>query len=383
MSWVPNPREYPEGRLFCLDLLRGIDMFYLAIGSVVLRELMKLWNVSDATQGFFTTHYWYGFTLYDLIMPLFIFMCGAAVPFSLERRIHNSRNRPFDDSTIRRFPSPSISPYWKHVLGRFAMLWVLGMFTQGELQSFDLHRISPYNNTLQTIAFGYLVTAAVVLIRPRWIQLAIPVALTVAYGLIVHFGGDYTKDGNVTMAFELKILNSFLPADNAQTANVVKHGYTWFLPSMMFPVITLAGYFSTKLLQRKKAGWLVVGGWLLVVGGWLLYACGVEMVKHIFTVSFTLQAIGWSALSLALLYVVTDVWKIRRGTGWLLLFGQFALTAYICEAILRGTLKGVWTRFFGGLDRFFPSSWSALIAAIGYSLVVFAVLIVRRRLKAK
>ena len=121
----------------------------------------------------------------------------------------------------------------------------------------------------------------------------------------------------------------------------------------------------------------------MVVGGWLLYACGVEMVKHIFTVSFTLQAIGWSVLSLALLYVVTDVWKIRRGTGWLLLFGQFALTAYICEAILRGTLKGVWTRFFGGLDRFFPSSWSALIAAIGYSLVVFAVLIVRRRLKAK
>ena len=55
--------------------------------------------------------------------------------------------------------------YWRHVLGRVALLWVLGMVAQGELLSFDLHRISFFNNTLQTIACGYLIAAAVALIE--------------------------------------------------------------------------------------------------------------------------------------------------------------------------------------------------------------------------
>ena len=31
----PSPAEYPESRLFSLDLLRGIDMFYLAVFAFV------------------------------------------------------------------------------------------------------------------------------------------------------------------------------------------------------------------------------------------------------------------------------------------------------------------------------------------------------------
>ena len=32
-------------------------------------------------------HHWGGFTAWDLIMPLFLFIVGAAMPFSLGRRI--------------------------------------------------------------------------------------------------------------------------------------------------------------------------------------------------------------------------------------------------------------------------------------------------------
>ena len=32
-------------------------------------------------------HPWGGFALWDIIMPLFIFMCGAAIPFALTRRL--------------------------------------------------------------------------------------------------------------------------------------------------------------------------------------------------------------------------------------------------------------------------------------------------------
>lgn len=370
-TWIPIPSDYPPNRLFCLDLLRGLDMFYLAVVSAILGPLFQALKLDPSWKMFFCSHPWEGFTLYDLIMPLFIFMCGAAVPFALGRRMIDGR------------PAPG---YWKHVWSRFALLWVLGMLAQGQLATLDVHQISPYNNTLQTIAVGYLAAAYVMTIRSWKIRVAIPLLLTVAYGLIVHFGGDYTKDGNITQAVELKILNAVLPSDNSSIKGIVTHGYTWFLPSLMFPVITLAGSFSTELLIRKDFGvWKRAGG-LALLGlsslavGWVLALAGVKMVKHIFTVSFTLQAIGWSELSLAALFVLTDIWKIRKGTGLLLLFGQFALTAYLAEAVFRKACYAVSDRVFIGLQNLVPTLYAPVVAAVGYGIVVVAVVMIRRQL---
>ena len=43
---------------------------------------------------------------------------------------------------------------------------------------------------------------------------------------------------------------------------------------------------------------------------------------------FAALAMGWRVLALAVLYVVCDIWRFRRGTALVLLFGQYALTAY-------------------------------------------------------
>ena len=360
-----------KDRLFCLDLLRGLDMFYLAVVSVALPPLFKALGFSPGWERFFCSHPWEGFTLYDLIMPLFIFMCGAAVPLSLGRRLKEGK------------PAPG---YWRHVWLRVAMLWVLGMLAQGNLATLDLHRISFYSNTLQTIAVGYLVAAWVITLKPWRVRVAIPLVLALAYALIVHFGGDYTKEGNVTMAVEMKILNAIMPADNTEIAYVAKYGYTWYLPSMMFPVIALAGCFATDILLIKRlSAWkramcLGAYGALALAVGWLLALCGVKMVKHFFSVSFTLQAIGWSVLALAALYVLTDIYKFRRGTALLIVFGQFALTAYLCEAVFRGACYSVADRLLGGVWRFFDPKWNDTLRAVGYALVVIAVVLVRRRL---
>ena len=346
-------------------------MFYLAVLSTILRPLFKAMGAGPAWTTFFCSHPWEGFTLYDLIMPLFIFMCGAAVPFALGRRMIDGK---------------PVLGYWKHVWSRFALLWILGMLSQGHLETLSFHSISPYNNTLQTIAVGYLAAAYVMTIRSWKVRLAIPVVLTVAYGCIVHFLGDYTKDGNITQIVELKILNAFLPADNKGTATIVEAGYTWFLPSMMFPVITLAGAYSTELLRRtdlgewKRALFLMIFGASSLAIGWILAFAGVRMVKHIFTVSFTLQAIGWSVLLLAALFVLTDIWKFRKGTGLLLLFGQYALTAYLCEAVFSGACRAFGERVFVGFKQFFPPAYGPVVSAVGFGIVVTAVVVVRRQL---
>ena len=356
-------------RLFCLDLLRGLDMFYLACVSAVLVPLLKALGAGPAWSHFFVTHDWYGFTLYDLIMPLFIFMCGAAVPFALGRRLDGQGR-----------PGPG---YWRHVLSRFVLLWVLGMLVQGNLATLDIHKIGLYSNTLQTIAIGYVAAAAVYPLKSRTVKIAIPVALCVAYALIVHFGGDYTKDGNVSQRFDLAVWSAVLPADNAAVARIRSGGYSWLLPSLMFPVFTLAGCFSTEILRSglaswRKAGWLGVFGATSLAAGWGLYFLGIEMVKHIFTVSFTLQAIGWSVLALDALYVLTDIWKFRKGMGLILLFGQTALAAYLCESLFRGACFAVSERLFSGVKAHLPAAWGDVAIAVGYALTVVAVLFVWR-----
>ena len=56
----------------------------------------RVWKACNANRHPFMRqfeHYWGGFTAYDLIMPLFIFMCGAAIPLALPKRL-DAEGRP-------------------------------------------------------------------------------------------------------------------------------------------------------------------------------------------------------------------------------------------------------------------------------------------------
>ena len=59
-------------RLTSIDALRGFDMFYLAVGTTILTPLFTALGLGPGWERFFCSHPWEGFTLYDLIMPLFI-----------------------------------------------------------------------------------------------------------------------------------------------------------------------------------------------------------------------------------------------------------------------------------------------------------------------
>ncbi len=84
----------------------------------------------------------------DLVMPLFLFMVGAAMPFSFDKYIHGN-----DKSAI-----------YKKIARRFVILFILGMVVQGNLLSLDLKEIRIYTNTLQAIAVGYLIAAMLICI---------------------------------------------------------------------------------------------------------------------------------------------------------------------------------------------------------------------------
>ena len=86
-KWFPSPVTYDSGRLFSLDLLRGLDMFLLTVIGPLVIATQTGWKCFPEPFYRQFHHAWEGFVLWDIIMPLFIFMCGAAVPFALRKRL--------------------------------------------------------------------------------------------------------------------------------------------------------------------------------------------------------------------------------------------------------------------------------------------------------
>ena len=170
-------------RLESLDILRGADMFLLTtFGPIV----MLLTNHShDGVLSQFHHVQWEGFVLWDLIMPLFMFMSGVTIPFSMEK--YRSGGEPKSQALLR-------------IARRFAALWILGMIAQGNLLKFDMSVLRLYSNTLQTIAVGYAACALMFLYCPKpKIQIGTGVMLLLAYWAAMMFvrmgiygGGDFT-----------------------------------------------------------------------------------------------------------------------------------------------------------------------------------------------
>ena len=372
-----------SGRLFSLDLLRGLDMVFLTVVGPLVWAVDAGWGLPDGFLYNFT-HPWEGFTPWDIIMPLFLFMCGAAIPFSLERRLEKNGGRPN-------------ASYWRHVFGRVALLWVLGMVVQGHLLDFDLMEVRPYNNTLQTIAAGYLAMAALVCLPMKW-RIAVPAACFVFYGLVVHFGGDYTMTGNAAERVEQAVLSALLPAGSkaihemgelgylGQLHEIGEIHYTWILTTPMFVFMTACGYFSSRILQSAAAQmrrfWrLAAFGAALLALGWVLALCGVRMVKHIFAVSFTAQAMGWSALLLAAAYLVSDVWRVRGGMGPIILFGRTSLVAYMIGEFFWPCFMFSGNYVTKGLVHLVGEPAQGVIACLAAIALLVCCLAIRRRLK--
>ena len=304
-------------RLFCLDALRGLDMLLLCVIAPMVCEFAGSFGFESHPFLSQFNHFWDRFTLYDMIMPLFIFMSGAAVPFALRKRLDA------DGRTTRS--------YWAHVLKRVAFLWILGMAAQGNLLSFDPLKIHPYCNALQTIAAGYLVCAAVLPLGKWQARAAVTASLLVGYTLLMTFGGDYSPEGNFAHKVEVAVIGLILPAGSA-CRNVGK--YAWWLPTMTFAFTALVGMHMTEILSsgwdawRKARALGFVGAGLLALG-LVAVACGIPCIKMISTTSFVLVSTGISTLLLAALFVLTDIWRVRRGWWLVMLYGQASLAAYV------------------------------------------------------
>jgi len=92
------------GRVVSVDVLRGFDMFWLIGGTGFGIAIARLFGgkAGAVLEAQFEHTKWDGFTFYDLIFPLFVFLVGMSLVFSLEKRLETGGKWSAYKRLIRR-----------------------------------------------------------------------------------------------------------------------------------------------------------------------------------------------------------------------------------------------------------------------------------------
>src|SRR6185295_15789946 len=79
-------------RLMSLDALRGFDMFWIIGAEELAHALNKMSDqgIIHTLAEQLTHEDWEGFRFYDLIFPLFVFIVGVSLVFSLRKSIETA-----------------------------------------------------------------------------------------------------------------------------------------------------------------------------------------------------------------------------------------------------------------------------------------------------
>lgn len=352
-------------RLASLDILRGFDLWLLLMFGPVAHALMHadsspVWNFLRVG----TEHaQWIGFTVWDIIMPLFIFMSGVTIPFS--------------NAKYKTGLKPGKAFYFR-LLKRFALLFFLGWIVQGNLLKLDFKQFHPYANTLQTIAVGYVVSAIVYVLFNTKKQVAVCAAFFAAYLLAFVFSGmNLDPQQNIAMLIDKAVLGShrdgvLWAADGSWSYNTY-YKYTWILSSLNFVVTAMLGCFAGEILKYKgdkaKAALnLAVFGAILVVAG-LAMSPFFPIIKKIWSSSMTLFSGGICALLLAGTFFLVDVKGYQRGIGWLKYFGMNSIAAYCIGEIV--VFDSVANSLLFGLEKWLGIYYPVLIAFAGTMILFF------------
>jgi predicted acyltransferase len=346
-------------RLESLDALRGFDMFWIIGGEWIFGSLHEIFDspVTEFIQHQLRHAEWEGFRFWDLIMPLFLFIVGVAMPFSFAKRLARGDSR---------------RKLYFHIIIRFVILFILGMIAQGHLLQYDLSKLHPYSNTLQAIAAGYLIGSILLLnLNFKW-QIGITGGMLLLFWALMAWvpvpgygAGRLTPEGNPAMYLDKLLLGSHQDGTN----------YTWILSSITFACTVMLGVMGGLLLrsrksQMRKVFWLFGAGIVCVALG-SIWSIWFPIIKHLWTSSFVLYSGGICFVLLGLFYLVIDVWGFRRWAFPFKVIGMNAIFVYMITRLF--DFRQIGNIFVGGLaDRL--HSWNALVQGLAGFLVIWLIL---------
>lgn len=288
---------------------------------------------------------WEGFVYYDLIFPLFMFLVGVVLPYSLSRY----EGHP-GDAHVR-------------ILRRAALLIFLG-WVHWRVFDLDFAQMR-WPGVLQRIGIGYFFAALAVLhLRLRG-QIALTLSLLFGYWLILLLvptpGGhawDLTMQGNLAGWLD----RTYLPGSLCCYTFGDNEGILSTMPSI---ATVMLGVFAGTWLRSSrtpndKARGLAAAGLVSLAIGYLWWPL-FPVIKNLWTSSYVMLAGGWSLLLLALFYYVIDVRGYRRWAFPFVVIGMNAITIYVIQEIV--DFNQIATFFAGGVAKMLTAGAAAVLIA--------------------
>lgn len=336
----------PAGRLASVDALRGFDMFWIIGGDYLFRSLPNIHESSFTLWLAAQMEHcdWAGLHFYDLIFPLFVFLVGVSLVFSLTKTIA----RDGRGAALRR------------VAFRSAVLFLLGIiYTGGIANGFQNVYLA---GVLHRIAVAYFFAAILFcFFRPRSLAV-ICLALLVGYWALMSLvpvpglGPPSLEGPGRNLAHYLD--ERFLPGQKFEGT---------LLSTMAAVANCLLGVFAGLLLrdatlsERQKTAWLSGAGIAGVVIG-LVWSLQFPIIKLLWTSSYVLVTCGISALLLALFFQIIEVWQLRSWAQPFIWIGTNAITIYLVAGIVN--FHRLALRFTGGNIRIFLGHYADFVQAL-------------------
>ncbi|CAN5295666.1 DUF5009 domain-containing protein [soil metagenome] len=354
---VPPMAPAKTPRLMSLDALRGFDMFWIIGGDELVKRIAKTDHSPFMQELDRQVEHaaWQGFCFEDLIFPMFIFIVGASLVFSLTRLIETHGRKAAVGRIIRRA----------------VFMYLLGIIYYGGFSG-------PYEKirlvgVLQRIAICYLFAGLIFCYFDLRGRLLWCVGLLAGYWLVMTFvpvpggsAGNFAEGTNLANWVD----KEYLPL-RKWDGNHDPEGLLSTLPAI---ANCLIGVFAGMLLadprrtNAKKVLYLALAGIVLAALGWA-WDIQFPVIKKIWTSSFVFVACGYSLILLAVFHLLIDTWNLRGWARPFVWIGMNPITLYMIDNLV--DLEKIASRFVGGeLNTNFGVYGPAVVAAVGMLIML-------------
>lgn len=356
-------------RLVSLDALRGFDMFWIMSGEQIAHTLAKAtgWPVFLWLSGQLHHTAWDGFTFYDMIFPLFLFIAGVSMPYSMINKISKA-----GVNSAAQLPRHAKWSIYRSMIRRTLILLLLGMIVNGLLK-FNGYENTRFASVLGRIGLAWFFAGLIYLNFNLRGQVIWFIGLLGGYWAAMMFipvpgygAGVLTMAGSLESYIDRLLLPGRLHDKIHDPEGVLS----------TIPAISTAllGVFTGSFLKWDSPKWnmlkkgvaLFAAGMALLIAG-KLWGLEFPINKRLWSSSFVLYVGGWSLLFLSVFYLIIDVAGFKKWAFAFIIIGTNSIVIYICS---EGLVNFNYTAnyVFGGLIHLAPTAWQAFFAATSVTL---------------
>ena len=350
----------PSKRLVSIDALRGFDMLMICGADAFFRSLegKTNWVWVDALAKQFEHPPWIGFAFYDFIFPLFLFIAGVSIPFSLNSALQKGTSK---------------NELYKKAFVRMLILIALGMLDKNApFPFFDWPQIR-LGSVLGRIGIAGFVTVVLYLnfnTLKRWYFVG-GILLTYYACLMLipvpgYGAGDLSFEGNLVGWID----RTFLPGRLLQ-GTFDELGLITQFPAMC---LTLLGAFAgealrnTTVTDRKKlVQLLLTGAACLAIG--LIWSLHFPIAKRLWSSSFILVTGGLGFIAMAVFYAIIDIFNVSKWSFFFVVIGMNSLTIYMVYRFVN--FRHTSRLLFEGLYKPLGENWFPVFESLGALALVW------------